>query len=84
VSEAKPNRTKAEDLYDHFVDRLVDLVKPDADGTPPKPDAASLNVVRQFLKEQNISADEDKHTGLKELKEKHKLPFGRPPSEEDE
>lgn len=80
---SKPNRTRSEELFDHFVDRLIDVVKPDKDGVAPVPDAAALNVVRQFLKEQNISADEDKHEGLQKM-QKHKLPFGRPPSEEDE
>lgn len=81
--DQKPNRTRTEELFDHFVDRLIDVVKPDKEGTPPRPDAASLNVVRQFLKENNIAADEDRHNGLQNLK-KHSLPFEELPNERDE
>jgi hypothetical protein len=79
---APSNRSRAEELYDHFVDRLIDVVKPLPDGTKPVPEAAALNVVRQFLKEQNIAADDDKHPGLKELK-KQTLPFAERPNEDD-
>ncbi|SKA17857.1 hypothetical protein SAMN02745126_04010 [Enhydrobacter aerosaccus] len=78
----KSNRTRTEELFDHFVDRLIDVVKPGAAGTKPVPDAASLNVVRQFLKENNIQADDDKHEGVKTLK-KHSLPFAEDPGEGD-
>lgn len=83
ADNAKPNRSRSEELYDHFVDRLIDVVKPRADGAVPVPDAASLNVVRQFLKENNIAADDDRHKGVKELK-KHSLPFAEQPNERDE
>lgn len=77
------NRSKEEQIYDRFVDTLLEVTKPDEDtGKPPVLEAATLNAVRQFLKDQNIGADPDTHSGLKALDErttpKRKAPFSEP------
>lgn len=78
------NRTQKEKLFDQFVDILVEMTKPGEDGKPPNPGAAMANVVRQFIKDQNLSGDDDKHEGLKTLKQQsHALPFEEKPHEGD-
>lgn len=81
---AGENRSKAGKLFDNFVEVLNECVKPGDDGVASNPGAATLNVIRQFLKDQNIAADEDRHEGLKTLKEQtKKLPFDEAPGERD-
>lgn len=81
------NRTPLERLFDDFVDVLREKVKGSVDdeGKRTPCSAADLNVIRQFLKEQNISADDDRHEGLKDLKSgvRKQMPFSEGPSEDD-
>ena len=79
------NQTREQRLYNNLVDAMNEIVKPDEKGNPPKVDAASLNAIRAFLKDHNISADEDQHQGLKQLGDnaRKQLPFARPPSGAD-
>jgi hypothetical protein len=77
------NRSRIEELFDHFVDRLLDVVKPDGSGNISVPEAAYLNVIRQFLKENSMSADADRHDGLRELRTRANHPFAEEPSEDD-
>ena len=77
------NRTRQETLFDQFVDVLVKMTEPGEDGSPPNPGAPMLGVIRQFIKDQNISADEDRHEGLQKLTGNTcKLPFSEKPREE--
>lgn len=80
----KSNMTPNERLFNNFVDALNDCVKPEADGSPAKPGAPILNVIRQFLKDQNISADPATHNGLQDLsKNSKKLPFAEAPGDDE-
>lgn len=82
------NRTREGRLYDQLVDVMLEATKPDDDGKVPVLEAASMNAVRQFLKDQNVGADPAEHSGLKELNRRvngepsRKAPFPEP-SEED-
>ena len=58
--------SKEQDLYDKFVDVLLDKMD-------EEPTAKDLEVVMKFLQNQNIQASPTKHTGLNELTTK--LPF---------
>lgn len=58
--------SKEQDLYDKFVDVLLN--KMDCE-----PTAKDLEVVMKFLQNQNIQASPTKHSGLNELTSK--LPF---------
>lgn len=79
------NKTRTEKLMDQFVDILVKITAPDpATGEAPNPGAPMTNVIRQFLKDQNIAADDDKHEGLQKLKQQsHTLPFAERPNDGD-
>lgn len=80
------NRSKEEQIYDRFVDTLLEVTKPDeGTGKAPVLEAATLNAVRQFLKDQNVGADPDTHSGLGALEKRaegRKAPFAEP-NEED-
>lgn len=58
--------SKEQELYDRFVDVLLDKMN-------CEPSAKDLEVVMKFLQNQNIQASPTKHTGLNELSSK--LPF---------
>lgn len=86
MSKGKSNRSRPEKLMDQFVDILVEITKPDKDGNPPNPGAAMTNVIRQFLKDQNVSVDDDKHEGMIRLKENvaaNPMPFAEKPGDGD-
>lgn len=82
---AGSNRTRKEVLFDQFVDILVEITAPDpTTQKPANPGAAMANVVRQFIKDQNISVDEDLHAGVQKLKENARaLPFDDKPDDDD-
>jgi hypothetical protein len=70
-----PKRTTqdAADIFDGFVDTLKDIVKhgetevtKDGEVVKVSPKPATLNVIRQFLKDQNINAAPT-HKGLSSL-----------------
>lgn len=64
------NRTLEEELYDELVKSLLARVK-SGEAT-----AAQLGVVRQFLKDNSISADKDKHPALGALAKSLPFPAG--------
>jgi ABC-type antimicrobial peptide transport system ATPase subunit len=60
-------------VFDGFVEVITDIVKngeeevtKDGDVVRVKPKAATLGVIRQFLKDQNITASPE-HKGIKKL-----------------
>ena len=60
-------------VFDDFVETLADIAKngeeevtKDGDVVRIKPKAATLGVIRQFLKDQNITASPE-HKGIKKL-----------------
>lgn len=81
---AGENQTREQRLYNNLVDALNAIVEPVEDKAP-QVGAATLNVIRQFLKDQNIAADEDQHQGLNTLANntRKQLPFQRPPDDTD-
>jgi hypothetical protein len=88
---SKPKRTEADsaEIYDGFVDTLKEIVKHgetyvDSEGEVKRktPAPATLNVIRQFLKDQNIQATAA-HKGLREVSAGARLyPFN--PNEDNE
>lgn len=58
--------TREQDLYNKFVEVLIDKLE-------EEPTAKDLEVVMKFVQYQNLQADKDKHKGLQTLEEM--LPF---------
>jgi hypothetical protein len=61
------------EVFDGFVEAIADIVKngeetvtQDGEVVRTKPKAATLGVIRQFLKDQNITASPE-HKGIKKL-----------------
>ena len=59
--------SKAQELYDKFVDVLIDKLQCE------EPTAKDLEVVLKFVQYEDLHADKSKHKGLKELEDN--LPF---------
>lgn len=59
--------SKAQDLYDKFVDVLIDKLKCE------EPTAKDLDVILKFVQYEDLHADKSKHKGLKDLEAN--LPF---------
>lgn len=82
------NRSKEEQIYDNLVEIMVETTKPDDEGKAPRLEAATLNAIRQFLKDNNIGADPETHSGLQTLDKQTKAqgrqaPFAERPGEDD-
>lgn len=58
--------SKAQDLYDKFVDVLIEKLQ-------YEPTAKDLDVVMKFVQYEDLHADKNKHKGLQDLEEL--LPF---------
>lgn len=67
---AGANRPLEEELYDELVKSLLARVR------TGEASAAELGVVRQFLKDNSISADKDKHPQLGALAKSLPFPAG--------
>ena len=73
-------------VFDKLVDTFDDILTNgeqettrDGDVVRVKPKAATLNTIRQFLRDQNINASPEHHAGLKEVAGKtFALPFQAP------
>lgn len=84
VTPRNSNKTRQQQLFDNFVDILVEMTEPDPETGQRDLGAPMASVIRQFIKDQNISADEEKHQGLKRLAEQGRsLPFTETPNEGD-
>lgn len=59
--------SKAQDLYDKFVDVLIDKLQCE------EPTAKDLEVVLKFVQYEDLHADKNKHKGLQDLEAD--LPF---------
>ena len=73
---AKAKQDALEDLHAELATVLAKLVK--AQGTSEEPNASILNAARQFLKDNNVSADIGSSEPLKALTDS--LPFSTPDS----
>lgn len=59
--------SKEQELYDRFVETLIDKLECD------EPSAKDLEVIMKFIQYEDLHADKNKHKGLQDLEER--LPF---------
>lgn len=87
---ARTSKKSLEGLFDAFADLLAKqledgrtVVTKDGEVVQIDPDAATLNVVRQFLKEQGIEADGDNGNNERLNHLRNVVPFKADEAEED-
>lgn len=74
MSDTKRTTKDLASMFDHMVDTMNSILKDgeehvtkDGEVIRTKPKAATLGVIRQFLRDQNINASHENHAGLNAL-----------------